>query len=120
MPPVAALAVGLGAAGAGAAGFSLGTFGGTLLSSGALMTAGLATAGYGAYGMMKKSGVKMPGYHITETPKTPTVIAEDVEGFEEGWEEVLKKAKGRRSTILTEPMLAQTAPFTQRATLLGG
>lgn len=117
MPPVAAIAIGAMAGGATLGGVAIGGGYALTAAGGALLGAGLGYAGSAAYsGIRRRPGV--PG--IAEIPEPPKPTVSEIEGFEAGWEEVLKKAKGRRGTILTEPMLAQVAPFTQRATLLSG
>lgn len=74
--------------------------------------------GVEAAGLMKPKTPKFPG--VTELPEVPKLTVEEIEAQEGGWEEILKRAQGRRATILTEPQLAQMQPYTRRATLLAG
>lgn len=117
MPVAAAIAVGATLGGATLGGAAIGGGFALTAAGGALLGAGLGYAGSTAYSALKR----VPGFPgITEIPEPPKATVSEIEGFEKGWEEVLGRAKGRRGTILTEPMLAQISPFTQRATLLGG
>jgi len=91
----------------------------------------LATIGAGVaatqmeqpWGIKPKKGKKfqLPGQEvISEVSEIPGVTVEEIEAQEMGWQQILKRARGRKGTILTEPMLAQLQPYTQRATLLAG
>lgn len=80
--------------------------------------AGAAVGGAAAGGAFSGKP-KVPGMpDITE--KVPETTTEELESQEKGWEEVTRRAAGRRATILTQPSLEQISPYTRRATLLSG
>jgi len=83
---------------------------------------GAVAGGEALYKQTKKAGKrKFPGItEMPEMPEVPGLTVEEIEAQEMGWQQILKRARGRRATILTEPMLAQIQPYTQRATLLAG
>jgi len=116
MPVVGAIAGGLaGGLGAGAifgvpAGFAVS---GGLIAAGALIGAGVGAFG-GSFveGMMKTPG--MPGM-----PEPVAGRIQEVDYETEGWANIMRKAQGRKGTMLTG-QLTQTEATVKRATLLGG
>jgi len=115
MPPLIGLVVGggIGAIAGGALGVEA-TLGQILTS-----TAIGASVG-GAAGMFVDASKKPKLPEIGADISTPTISIEEIEAQEAGWEQIMKRARGRRGTILTEPQLAGVQPYTRKATLLGG
>lgn len=84
----------------------------------ALGAAAVGTAGF--FGMKAVMG-SMGG---VKSPKgegsVPTLTQEQVDAEDEGWINLVKRAAGRRETILTSPQFQQVEPTIKRATLLAG
>jgi len=107
-----------GAAGGAIGGHFAGSAAGGMTAREGAIMGGLAGGGIGGTMFRKTGEMKMPGQPMIE-PLEPTSV-EEIEAQEAGWAEITKRARGRRATILTESMLAQISPYTQRATLLSG
>lgn len=94
----------------------------TIGFKGALATtvgAGVMGAGAVIGGKMLMGGMSMDMPGISKEEPAPITI-EDVEAQEQGWSELIKRASGRRATILAQPQLTQSPAQIEKATLLAG
>ncbi len=62
----------------------------------------------------KPSSPKPPKIELPETPIKEKIVDD------QGFEMLMRRARGRRATIFTSPQLAETPPVVKRATLLSG